>query len=211
MAKIDNNGIREAALEAHLRADAAWTAYSRAQRRARNGHGSLVAMVMDERITDPDDIVEIFHDLVGGMYVNESLCYLGDRLIAWLAEHRPDVRDAALRYLDETPLHWLGYTGSVEWSEADGVYYGKVLDVSGLISYEGNTLEELTANFYDSVADYMKLCRIEKIEPEEPTVELTLDLPPDVRQHLEREAATRGVTPEQVAVERLIAEMEESK
>ena len=36
-----------------------------------------------------------------------------------------------------------GYVGSVEFSETDNVFYGKVQNVSGLISYEGKTKEEL--------------------------------------------------------------------
>lgn len=168
MAKIDNNSISDEALEAQLQADAAQCEYRRAQRRAQAGHTTLAEMVMHERITDPDDIVGIVHGLVSGMYVDESLCFPGDHLISWLAAHRPDIRKAALRYLEEIPFHWLGYTGSVEWSEADGVYYGNVQNIDSLTSYKGHTLEELTGNFYDTIADYMKLCRIKKIEPEKP-------------------------------------------
>lgn len=165
---IENYNLRDLALEAHISTDAARFAYYRAEQQAQTGHRTLVEMVMNEQIKDADSIAQIVHDLVGGMRVDGSLCYLGDCLISWLAEHRPDVRKAALRFLEETPFHWLGYTGSVKWSEADGVYYGKVQNIDSLVSYEGNTLEELTTNFYAAVADYIKLCRILKNEPETP-------------------------------------------
>ena len=40
-------------------------------------------------------------------------------------------------------MEYKGYVGSVEFSETDNVFYGKVQNISGLISYEGKTKEEL--------------------------------------------------------------------
>lgn len=40
-----------------------------------------------------------------------------------------------------------GYVGSVEFSDADGVFFGKVQGVRSLISYEGETREALQAVF----------------------------------------------------------------
>ena len=48
-----------------------------------------------------------------------------------------------------------GYVGSVEFSETDNVFYGKVQNVSGLISYEGKTKEELFLDFCSSIEDYL--------------------------------------------------------
>ena len=44
----------------------------------------------------------------------------------------------------------------------------------------------------------------------EETVELTLELPPNIRQSLDQESKVAGLTPEEVAVQRLTAAMEEN-
>lgn len=38
-------------------------------------------------------------------------------------------------------MTYKGYVGSVEFSDADGVFFGKVQGVRSLISYEGETRE----------------------------------------------------------------------
>ena len=52
-------------------------------------------------------------------------------------------------------MEYEGYVGSVEFSEMDNVFYGKVQNVSGLISYEGKTKEELFLDFCSSIEDYL--------------------------------------------------------
>lgn len=51
-----------------------------------------------------------------------------------------------------------GYIGSVEFSEKDGIYFGKVQDIRSLISYEGKDTEELSNNFQTAVDDYCDVC-----------------------------------------------------
>ncbi len=52
-------------------------------------------------------------------------------------------------------LEYKGYTGSVEFSEADGIFYGKVVGIRALVSYEGHTRQELTEDFHAAVDDYL--------------------------------------------------------
>ena len=63
-------------------------------------------------------------------------------------------------------MEYKGYTGSVEFSEADGVFFGKVQGIRALISYEGTTARELIDDFHGSVDDYLALCEENGIEPE---------------------------------------------
>ena len=63
-------------------------------------------------------------------------------------------------------MTYRNYTGSVEFSEADGVFYGHVLGIRSLISYEGNTAKELIDDFHDAVDDYFAICEAENTEPE---------------------------------------------
>ena len=59
-----------------------------------------------------------------------------------------------------------GYVGSVEFSEEDALFYGKVLGIRALISYEGTNAAELVADFHGAVDDYLELCAQSGTEPE---------------------------------------------
>ena len=51
-----------------------------------------------------------------------------------------------------------GYTARVEFSAEDRVFFGQLDDITDLISFEGNTVEELENAFVGAVADYLALC-----------------------------------------------------
>ena len=51
-----------------------------------------------------------------------------------------------------------GYTARVEFSAEDRVFFGQLDDITDLISFEGNTVEELENAFVEAVADYLALC-----------------------------------------------------
>ena len=63
-------------------------------------------------------------------------------------------------------MTYKNYLGSVEFSEADRLFYGKVQGVRALISYEGETVEELLDDFHEAVDDYLNLCKVEGKVPE---------------------------------------------
>lgn len=52
-----------------------------------------------------------------------------------------------------------GYVGSMKFSDADGVLFGKVQGVRSLISYEGETREALQAVFRKAIDAYLELCQ----------------------------------------------------
>ena len=63
-------------------------------------------------------------------------------------------------------MEYKGYLGSVEFSEEDALFYGKVLGIRALVSYEGNNAQELIADFHGAVDDYLELCAQHGKEPE---------------------------------------------
>jgi predicted HicB family RNase H-like nuclease len=65
-------------------------------------------------------------------------------------------------------LEYKGYTGTIEYSKEDGLLYGKVLGIRGLISYEGNTGKELEADFIDAIDSYIADCKQDSVAPEKP-------------------------------------------
>ena len=63
-------------------------------------------------------------------------------------------------------MEYKGYLGSVEFSEKDTLFYGKVLGIRALISYEGENAADLIADFHGAVDDYLELCAQSGTEPE---------------------------------------------
>jgi len=49
-----------------------------------------------------------------------------------------------------------GFHGSIQFSEADNVYFGKIENINDLITFEGENLIELEDAFKNAVEDYIK-------------------------------------------------------
>ena len=54
-------------------------------------------------------------------------------------------------------IQYKGYIGTVEFSEEDGLLFGKVLGLRALLSYEGDTVQSLIEDFHAVVDDYLAL------------------------------------------------------
>jgi predicted HicB family RNase H-like nuclease len=52
-------------------------------------------------------------------------------------------------------LKYKGCTGSIEYSSEDKLFYGKIMGVAGLISYEGVRLELLKKDFKEAVDTFL--------------------------------------------------------
>lgn len=63
-------------------------------------------------------------------------------------------------------LEYRGYVGSIEFSEEDCIFFGKVQGVRSLISYEGESARELVDDFHAAVDEYLELCEERGTEPE---------------------------------------------
>ena len=56
-------------------------------------------------------------------------------------------------------LQYKGFLGSVEFSEADGVFFGKIEGINALVNFEGESVRELTEAFHEAVEDYLIFCK----------------------------------------------------
>lgn len=63
-------------------------------------------------------------------------------------------------------MEYKGYIGSVEFSEEDELFYGKVLGIRSLISYEGENAKDLLNDFHNAVDEYLEMCAEENKTPE---------------------------------------------
>ncbi len=65
-------------------------------------------------------------------------------------------------------LTYKEYSGSIEYSSEDNLFYGKVLGIKSLISYEGATGNELETDFKEAIDIYLSDCKSQGKEPEKP-------------------------------------------
>ncbi|MCI8768092.1 MAG: type II toxin-antitoxin system HicB family antitoxin [Ruminococcus sp.] len=63
-------------------------------------------------------------------------------------------------------FEYRGYIGTIEFSEEDALFFGKVMGIRSLISYEGKNANELISDFHSAVDDYLSVCEAEGREPE---------------------------------------------
>jgi predicted HicB family RNase H-like nuclease len=70
--------------------------------------------------------------------------------------------------MSNSVLEHRGFRGSIEISLDDGIIFGKVLFIEGLISYSGETLSELTQQFCEAVDEYIASCEKRGVEPQKP-------------------------------------------
>ncbi len=91
-------------------------------------------------------------------------------------------------------IQYRDYVGSVEFSEADGVFYGKVQGIRSLISYEGTNASELVEDFHNAVDSYLESCSANGDEPEIAYKgSLNIRLKPEIH----RQAAVYSITHQQ--------------
>ena len=55
-------------------------------------------------------------------------------------------------------MEYKGFSGSIEFSKTDCCFFGKVLGIPAMLSYEGSSTIELESDFHEVVEDYLTLC-----------------------------------------------------
>ena len=78
-------------------------------------------------------------------------------------------------------MTYKGYTARVEYDERDNIFVGRILGVRSIISFHGQTVAELRAEFEHAIKDYLADCRHQGVPPEKPASgKLLLRVPPEV-------------------------------
>ncbi len=63
-------------------------------------------------------------------------------------------------------LEYKGYFANVHFSAEDEIFYGKIIGINDLVSFEGNSVLELKSAFQEAVEDYLDTCKELNKEPE---------------------------------------------
>lgn len=73
------------------------------------------------------------------------------------------------------------YTARVEYDERDNIFVGRILGIRNIISFHGETVAELKAEFELAVNDYLDDCKQQGLQPEKPASgKLLLRIPAEV-------------------------------
>ncbi|MFA7566578.1 MAG: type II toxin-antitoxin system HicB family antitoxin [Alkalispirochaeta sp.] len=75
-------------------------------------------------------------------------------------------------------MTYRGYTAIVEFDELAKTFTGRVVNSNALVSFRGDSPEELEESFYNAVDGYLEACAEEGLEPEKPyngTISIRMD------------------------------------
>lgn len=101
-------------------------------------------------------------------------------------------------------MTYKGYTGTVEYSEDDGVLFGRLAGIEDSISYEGESVKELRESFQGAVDDYLAHCQGMGKMPNRPySGKFTLRLDPAIHARLAAQARAMGKSLNQYAADLL--------
>lgn len=65
-------------------------------------------------------------------------------------------------------MTYKGYTAEIEVNIEAGILFGRVIDIKDVVTFKGKTVEELRAEFHNSVDDYLAFCEELGEEPDKP-------------------------------------------
>lgn len=90
-------------------------------------------------------------------------------------------------------MEYKGYLGAVEYDDDAGVFHGEVINLRDVITFQGETVQELRAAFQESVDDYLAFCQERGEEPEKPySGTFTVRIPPVLHRDVALQARLRN-------------------
>lgn len=92
-------------------------------------------------------------------------------------------------------MKYKDFIGSVEFSEEDEVFYGKIEGINALVNFEGESVKELREAFQEAVEDYLVFCNEEGIVPHKSySGALNVRLTPEIHSRVAFLAKQAGVS-----------------
>jgi predicted HicB family RNase H-like nuclease len=92
-------------------------------------------------------------------------------------------------------MKYKGYTGVAEFDNEAGVIFGHVIGLRDVITFQGESVEELNEAFHDSVDDYLEFCESRGESPEKPfSGQFILRIKSELHRALSNAAEAEGVS-----------------
>ena len=65
-------------------------------------------------------------------------------------------------------MEYKGYLSHVEFDDESNIFYGEVINIRDVVTFQGKSVEELRPAFEESVEDYWAFCAERGEEPDRP-------------------------------------------
>lgn len=90
-------------------------------------------------------------------------------------------------------MHYKGYTAKVWYSEEDACFVGRVVGITDIVSFDGETVRELIAAFHAMIDHYIEASKRLGTNPQKPySGKVTLRMDPAVHARAAGEAEAQG-------------------
>ena len=103
-------------------------------------------------------------------------------------------------------MKYKGYVGKVEFDDEAGIFHGEVLDTRDVITFQGQSVDELKTAFQESIDDYLAFCEQRGEEPNKPfSGQFITRVPPELHREVNLAASISGKSLNAWVVEQLQA------
>jgi len=90
-------------------------------------------------------------------------------------------------------MEYKGYIGKVEFDDEAPIFHGEVINTRDVITFQGESVGELTQAFHDSVDDYLAFCKERGEAPDKPfSGQFVTRIPPELHRQVNVAAAVSG-------------------
>jgi len=90
-------------------------------------------------------------------------------------------------------MTYKGYFAKINFDDRDNIFWGKIVGINDNITFDGETVTELTEDFHNAIDHYLADCKQEERIPDKPySGKLTLRVPPVVHAEIAAAAAHAG-------------------
>jgi predicted HicB family RNase H-like nuclease len=92
-------------------------------------------------------------------------------------------------------IKYKGFIGSIQYSDEDSTFFGRIDGIDSLITFEGTSVSKLKKAFEDAVDDYLKICADLGKEPKKSfTGSFNIRIKPNLHIKLSEDSKRRGIS-----------------
>lgn len=101
-------------------------------------------------------------------------------------------------------MKYKGYSGEIIFDNEARIFYGEVIGLKDVITFQGKNVDEIEQAFEDSIDDYLEWCKERGEQPEKTySGNVRLRMNPKLHAHLALEAARHGISLNELINEKL--------
>ncbi len=90
-------------------------------------------------------------------------------------------------------MQYKGYIGRVEFDPDEMILHGEVVGIRDVVTFQGDSVQEIERAFRDSVDDYLAFCKQRGEQPDKPfSGQFVLRIRPDLHRRLSNMAQASG-------------------